>query len=89
MKHIIKRHGHNEAYDTHKLYASIFAACATLHVPAEEAESIAQRVTNHVTEWLQDKPAVTSHDLFCRAAKELARYHPDAAHIYFHHLDIN
>ena len=86
---VIKRNGERqtEAFDPHKLHASVLAACLSVRSPEGEAESVAKLVAEHVTEWCRSKSAVTSSDLRRMAAAFLHRLHPDAAYLYqTHHL---
>ncbi len=85
MNHIVKRHGHTEAFDERKLYASVFSACQSVREPEGSAELIADKVANDVKQWLTTKHEVTSNDIRTIAAKHLQSYHPDAAYIYKHH----
>ncbi len=85
MKHIVKRAGHNEAYDVRKLYASIYAACLSVREHPGSAELIAEEVVKEVETWLAHKHEVTSNDIRLQAAKHLLVINPDAGHIYTHH----
>lgn len=89
MKHIVKRKGHKEEFDSKKLYASIVAACVTLRMTQEQAELIAQSVTNDIESEIKDKNVVTSRILHRLAADSLNKYNPEAAYIYDHHRDIS
>jgi len=87
---IVKRHGHGhsaatEHFNADKLRDSIIAACVSCGVPSGHADSISRRITGQVTEWLIDKPEVTSEDLRRTAAHYLKTHHPDAAYLYEHH----
>lgn len=84
-KHIVKRGGHTEAYDSRKLYASIYSAVMTMREPAGTAEVIAEKVVNDVESWLGRKSEVLSNDIRRVAAKYLYGYHPEAAYSYMHH----
>ncbi len=85
MKHIVKRAGHNETYDNHKLYASIFAACQSVREPSGSAELISEKVIKDMAKWIAKKHEVTSNDIRRNAAKHLKVYHPSAAYMYLHH----
>jgi transcriptional regulator NrdR family protein len=89
MNHIVKRKGHKEAFDEKKLYASVYAACMTLRMEDEEAETIAQMVTDEVKTDIKDTKEVTADKLQNAAAKSLKKYHPDAAYIYDTHRDVS
>jgi transcriptional regulator NrdR family protein len=87
---VVKRHGHgnsatSEYYSVDKMQKSITAACLSCGVPAGHADSIGRHITDEVTEWLKDKPEVTSEDLRRTATHHLRTHHPDAAYIYEHH----
>lgn len=84
---VVKRSGNrpSEAFDTNKLLYSIRAACLSVRSPEGEAESTAANVTTAVMLWLENKPAVTSHDIRRLAGAHLVRYHPEAAYLYQNH----
>ena len=87
---IVKRHGHghhaqSEHFDPDKMRQSIVAACLSCGVQTGHADSISRRITGQVSEWLVDKPEVTSEDLRRTAAHYLKTHHPDAAYLYEHH----
>lgn len=88
MKHIIKRRGHTEAYDSKKLYASIYASSLSVGVSVGEAELIADRVCLDVEKSLEHKHEVTAHDIREMAYKHLRVYHPDAAYMYHKHREL-
>lgn len=85
MKHIVKRHGHTEAYNDHKLYASIFSACQSVREPSGSAELIADKVVKDIANWIDKKHEVTSNDIRRNAAIHLKSYNPDAGYMYLHH----
>lgn len=89
MKHIVKRKGHKEPFDEKKLYASVYAACMSLRMEDEEAETIAQMVTDEVKNEVKNAEEVTSEKLQSTAAKSLKKYHPDAAYMYKTHREIS
>lgn len=84
---VVKRQGKRptEAFQRKKLYASILASCLSVQTPEGQAEATANTVCDAVIRWLSDKPEVTSEDIRRKAADALARYHPEAAHLYKHH----
>lgn len=85
MQHIVKRAGHSEDYDSRKVYASIYAACLSVHEPAGSAEVISSEVVNLLEQWLARKHQVTANDIRLQAAKHLQVINPDAAYQYLHH----
>ena len=74
-----------EPFDAAKLAASLKAACLSLRTPEGEAADIARDVGRSVNRWLENRPEVTSADIRQVAARELEKYHPDAAYLYKHH----
>lgn len=88
MIQIVKRKGHEERFDERKLYASIFAACMTIRMTDEEAETISTMVTDDIKKIISTKKEVTAHMLHSEAAKSLKKYHPEAAYMYDTHKDI-
>lgn len=89
MKHIVKRKGHKEPFDSKKLYASIFAACMSLRMTDQEAELISENVTYKVEQLIKDKKEIASSEIHRHAAGFLNRYNPEAAFMYKHHRDIS
>lgn len=89
MNHIVKRKGHKEPFDEKKLYASVYAACMSLRMEDEEAETIAQMVIDEVLAAIKNKAEVSSSTLQSEVVKSLKKYHPDAAYMYKTHLDVS
>jgi transcriptional regulator NrdR family protein len=85
MKHIVKRGGNSEAFDSRKLYASVYASCLSVHESAAVAELIAQKVTHQIELWLAAKTEVTSNDIRHAAGKFLSKLNPHAGYVYLHH----
>lgn len=87
--HIVKKGERQpEYFDPTKLHASIQAACLSVRTPEGEAETLAHRIVDHVNEWLEKKPEVTSNDLRRVASFHLSKYHPEAAYLYEQHTFI-
>lgn len=88
--HIVKRGGKRptEDFASHKLHSSILAACLSVRTPDGEAETLAGKIVDHVTEWLEQKAEVTSSDLRRVAGFHLTKYHPEAAYLYEQHTNI-
>ena len=89
MNHIVKRKQHTEAYDSRKLYASVYAACLALRTSIGSAELVAAAVVKDVEHWLSHKHEVTSNDLRAQASKHLKVYHLDAAYMYLKHRTVS
>jgi len=87
MKHIVKRKGHTEIFDERKVYASVYSACLAVRTPEGSAELSAEKVTQLVKQWLEDKDEVTASDIHRVVVKHLIVYNPDAALLHeTHHI---
>ncbi len=89
MKHIIKRKGHSEVYDVRKLYASVYSMCLSVHSSEKDAENTAEKVVQHVDQWLEMKHEVTAHDIHTIASDKLMSLNPDAGFLYSNHRGIH
>lgn len=87
--HLVKRAGHREAFDSRKVYASVYAACLTVRATHEDAELHAEKVTEAVKEWLEEKDEVTTSQISRVVTKALRQYDPDASYIYGTHRDVS
>lgn len=85
--YVVKRTSqHSERFDPLKLHQSVVAACLAVRSFEGEAHLTAERVCQHVIQWLVTKTEVTSADIRRVAATHLKTYHPEAAYMYEHHL---
>lgn len=89
MSHIVKRKGKKEAYESKKVYASVYAALLSIRVHPGEAELVADQVTKEVNAWVTGRKEVTSHEIFLQVVESLKPINPDAAYMYGTHRDIN
>ncbi len=86
MVDVIKRDGKTyESFDRKKLHKSIVAVCLSVRTPQGQAETTAHSVCDEVITWLQNKNEVTSRDIRTVTAKQLKRFHPEAAYLYEQH----
>ena len=85
--HVIKQNGRrsSEAFSEVKLHASVQAACRSVRAPEGEAVTIAEHVVRAVSDWCQDKSAITSADIRRIATRGLEIFHPEAAYLYQNH----
>lgn len=86
-KHIVKRKGHTEPYDSRKLYASIYAAALSVRATEGEAELVAAKVVEDVEGWLGKKHEVTAPDIRRVAGKHLEAYNANAGFMYRNHRE--
>jgi len=89
MKHIVKRHGREEHYESRKVYASVYAACRNAHLGEPRAEECAAGVAKAVDDWMGDRDETGSGEIFEKVAEEMAKFEPDAAFLYKTHRDVN
>lgn len=86
-KHVVKRKGHTEPYDSRKLYASIYAACLSVRSTEGEAELVAAKVVSDLEIWLGKKHEVTAPDIRRIAGKHLGAYNDNAGYMYRNHRE--
>lgn len=87
--HVVKRRGHEEQFDSKKLYASVYFACASVRMPQGECELTSDAVTKEVMKKLEKKSEINSHQIAKLAQSQLKMYNPDAAYMYRTHRDIS
>ena len=88
-RHVVKRRGHNEAYDARKVYGSILYACFSAHVKEKQAQKIALSVSNDITKLVEKSHSITAHEIFYEVTKRLKKHHADAAFMYETHRDLS
>lgn len=82
QKTIRKADGSAEDFFPDKIGSSIKKSCLAVNSSLGEAEKYAELITREVNRWLRSKSEVTTTDLRVRSAKELKKYHPEAAFFY-------
>jgi transcriptional regulator NrdR family protein len=87
--HIVKRRGHQEAYDSHKVYGSCYAACLNTHMDKQEAEEICKKVTEAVDTWIAGRSEASSQEIFEETTRVLEQHNKNAAFMYKTHRDIS
>ncbi len=88
MKLVVKRNGRDQEFDVKKLYASVFAACIAVRVQDEQAELIAQNVSDNIVAELESQESIKSVNLSELIYKHLGNYNQDAAFLYFSHRNV-
>lgn len=88
MEHIVKRKGHKERYDERKVYASIFAACMSLRMSDEEAETISHIVSEGVSKEFGNVHEISAHAIHKFVSDSLKKHNKDVAYMYETHRDI-
>lgn len=88
--YIVKSGGlhESELFDPLKLHGSLMSACLAVRALEGEAHMVAQKITEKVIDWLDNKTEVTSDDVRRVAANNLQTYQPEAAYIYETYKDI-
>ncbi|MBI3494867.1 hypothetical protein HY004_02710 [Candidatus Saccharibacteria bacterium] len=78
----------SEIFDPLKLHGSLMAACLAVRSLEGEAHMTAQKITERVIDWLDNKTEVTTDDVRRIAANSLQTYQPEAAYMYETYKDI-
>lgn len=81
-KRVVKKRRHTEHYQREKLEQSITASCLSVRDFIGAAELTAEKVCDHVEQWLEEKHEVTSRDIRRVAGDALHTYSPHAAYVY-------
>ena len=84
---VVKRKGHQEAYDSRKVYASCYAAALNCHYSESKSEKIAAGVAKKITKWIAGKGCVDSSKIKEQVIKVLKD--KDVALMYRSHLDLS
>lgn len=81
---IVKRKGEKEAFDERKLYASIFAPARQTGYTEQEAETLAENVTDQVKEWIHnhEDDVFTSDEIQAKVREVLEKEDTDVAFMY-------
>lgn len=87
--HIVKRKGHKEPYDNHKVYASCYASCLNAHCAKEESEGLCEKVMRELDRWIDEKKEVKSQEIFKEVARAMRELNQKAAFMYETHRDIS
>ena len=87
--HIVKRKKHQEPYDSHKVYASCYAAGLDASLPKEKAEALCAKVVKEIKQWIDGKNEVSSNEIFKKITKAMRTLNKDAAFMYETHRDIS
>lgn len=86
MQVIIKRRGHKEHFDERKLYASIYAACASAHLTERECEKTADTITKKIKMFLKGKTQIDSRVIREKVSEELRKKDSELWFFYEEHL---
>lgn len=87
--HIVKRDGHKEAYDNHKVHTTVYRACKNSHLEEGRCNEVAEKVRDSVDQWMADKEKISAQELFEKIAGEIRDHDNDAAFLYATHRDIS
>src|SRR3989304_5873708 len=79
---IIKRQGHREKYDEHKVYGSVYAACLAAGESEATAEKISATVAKKISHSITDWKVTNSDQIFRQVIVELRHRAPRAVGLY-------
>ena len=83
---IVKRKGHMEDFDERKVYASVYAACASAHYDEIQCEKTAEKVTNNIKRFVKGKKKIESAEIRKKIENELKNKDEELAFFYDQHL---
>ena len=88
-RYVVKRKGHEEAFDERKVYASCYAACLNASLHSSKAEKICERLTKEIKFWFKSKKTVTSNQIFKKVTVVLKKHDENASFMYETHRDVS
>ena len=86
MPIIVKRRGHKERFDEKKVYASVYAACASAHHAELKCEKIAEKVLQTIKKFIKNKKSIQSTEIRKKIENELKKKDKELAFFYEQHL---
>ena len=86
MVTVVKRKGHKEKFDERKLYASIYAACASAHLEELSCEKAAKKITEVVKKQIKNNKELQASEIHKKVEKELKKIDKELAFFYDQHL---
>lgn len=91
MDKVFKRHGEKEEFDDRKLYASIYYPAREAGYSEEDAEALAEEITEAVQKWIEehDDNVLSSDEIRDETIGRLEEEDPDVAFLYETHLDLS
>lgn len=85
---VVKKKGHAEKYDDGKVFKSIYSATLNCHLPEEEAERIAEKLTFTIDAWVNGKKSITADQIEMEILKYLELENSEIVLMYQHHKNI-
>ena len=83
---IVKRKGHTEKFDDKKVYASVYAACASAHYHEGKCEQMSSMVLKSINNFVKGKKQISSGQIRKKIMLELKKKDGDLVFYYEHHL---
>lgn len=83
---IVKRKGHTEEFDEKKIYASVYAACASAHYDEMKCENTAEIITKKIKKFAIGKKKIESAKIRRKVESELKKKDKELAFFYEQHL---
>lgn len=87
---IVDRHGEEQEYDERKVYASVYHPAREAGYSEEEAEALAEDVTDDVTTWVErhHREHVSSRELRAKIIQLLEAEDEDVAYNYRYDVEL-
>jgi transcriptional regulator NrdR family protein len=89
IKHIVKRKGKQEKYDSRKIYGSVYSAALNCEYGERKSERIAEKVTGKLNAWVRGRRVISSEKIREMVIDILGKIDKDVALMYKHHLDLS
>jgi len=86
MTLVVKRKGHKERFDERKIYASIYAACASAWYSEIHCENISGKVTKRIKNSLKNKNEIRASLIKRKIISELKKIDKRLVFYYEEHL---
>lgn len=86
MPNVVKRRGHEEAFDERKVYGSVYAACASARRNEATCETVAEEVTGIVKGRADETDVLPSEEIRGLVREELEERDEELAFFYEQHL---
>lgn len=85
----IKKQGHAEKFDEKKLYESVYKTALNCHLEEEESRDIAQKITDTIAGWINEKTHITTNELRFQVINLLELEDSELSMMYENHYNIN
>lgn len=86
MSIVVKRKRKREKFDERKVYASVYAACASAQYSEKKCEKTAEEICKKVKTFIRNKKQIGSYDIRKKITDLLRKKSKELAYYYEEHL---